>query len=223
MSLIYKSLHMIIDMLPLLIEGAFVTLKVSLCIAAVGMLLGFFLGIMSCKKLRIRFIGWLVDTYILLFRGTPVFVQLIATYYALPHVLDIDPSPFVAGVIALGCNSAAYVAEIVRGGINVVPEGQWDACYVLGYNKVQALRIILPQFLRNNIPPLVNEVLAQVKESSILSAIGLIELTKMGININARLLDPMTVYCVIGCIYLILISFLAHIGFIIEKRINGEN
>src|SRR6202000_1452775 len=99
--------------------------------------------------------------------GTPIFVQVLICYYALPEVLGISLSPFVAGVLALGINSTAYISEIVRGGINAIPEGQWQAAYVLGLSRSKTLQgIVLPQMFRIILPSLTNELTSLIKETS---------------------------------------------------------
>jgi ABC-type amino acid transport system permease subunit len=157
---------------------------------------------------------------VLLIRGTPLFVQVLIFYFALPEALGISLSPFAAGVIALGINASAYVSEIVRCGINSIPIGQWEAAYALGYRPSQLLQsVILPQMLRNVLPALTNEMTALIKETSILMAIGVSELTKVGREIVARQLDPMSIYLTVAGIYFVMTSAVSLCARYIERKV----
>lgn len=209
---------MLIQMWPLLLQGLWGTVLVSTCALLIGFTGGIGAGILACKKLQNPLAPFIAG-YVLLIRGTPVYVHVLIVYYALPECTGINLSACSAGVLALGCSSIAYVAEIVRGGINAVPLGQWDAAAVLGYSKGQALRyIIVPQALKTVLPSLINEIVAVLKDSSILAAIGLMELTKVATNISARTLDPISAYALVALAYFAIttaISFFAHY---IEKK-----
>lgn len=215
----HKSLQLIIDSLPLLFQGACMTIQVALGGIAIGLVFGILVGIIQSKKLKIFGLSQVLDFYILVMRGTPIYVQLLLVYYALPDILGINLSPFAAGVITIGFNSVAYIAETVRGGMNAIFDGQWDACYVLGYSLPATLyHIIVPQVIRAILPGLMNELIVLVKETSIISTIGLLELTKIGTNINARALDPITIYLAIALFYLFMTSILALGARFLETR-----
>jgi polar amino acid transport system permease protein len=152
-------------MIELLIKGAFTTLKITTVALGIGTLGGMSLGILNCQKLQLPFLSQAIHGFVAVIRGTPLFVQILICYFGLPQVLGIDLSPFAAGVIALGCNSSAYISEIVRCGVNSIPSGQWEASFVLGYTRCQTLQyIMIPQMLRNVLPALTNEVTALIKE-----------------------------------------------------------
>lgn len=206
-------LTMLTQSWPLLLQGLWGTLLVSACALIIGFTGGIGAGIIACKKLK-NPLTPLIAGYVLIIRGTPVYVQVLMVYYALPELTGINLSVCGAGILALGCCSVAYVAEIVRGGINAVPLGQWDAAAVLGYSKIQTLRyIIVPQALKTVLPALINEIVAILKDSSILAAIGLMELTKVATNISARTLDPVSAYALVALAYFAIttgISFCAH-------------
>jgi len=213
-----KSFQLVIDSLPLLLQGAVMTVKAAICGIILGFILGVMIGVLQSKKLKIFGLSHIFDLYVAVIRGTPLYVQLLLVYYALPDLLGVNLSPFLAGIITLGFNSAAYIAETVRGGMNALAQGQWEACHVLGYSLPASLRyIILPQVMRDVLPALVNELIVLAKETSILSTIGLLELTKVGTNINARAFDPMVVYGVIALFYLAMTSVLAVAARYIEK------
>lgn len=200
----------ILQSLPLLIKGALATLQVSLAAISVGLCGGIAVGILNCRKMPFPFLKAFFNGFVWVVRGTPLFVQVLIIYYALPEVTGISLSAFSAGVIALGLNSTAYISEIVKAGINAVSDGQWDAAFVLGLNRWQTLKgIILPQMFRVSLPGLTNELTALIKETSILMVIGVAELTKVSKDIVARQLDPMTIYLAAAALYLIMTSLLS--------------
>jgi polar amino acid transport system permease protein len=207
-------------MCALLIKGAFLTLQISLAGVAIGLVLGTAIGIANCDRMRNLYLSPLAFIYVTLFRGTPVFVQLLFVYFALPEALGIDLAPIPAGIITLGLNSGAYLSETIRGGINSVSEGQWEAAQVLGYTRRQSLQyIILPQALRTVTPAITNELATLIKDSSVLMIIGVPELIKVSRDIVARELNPMEVYAFAGLGYLLMTSALALFTKRIEKRL----
>ena len=209
--------------LPLLLKGLILTMQVTFFAMLVGFSIGLILGILSSNRLKKPLISNAIMLYVTIIRGTPIYVQILIVYYALPDLLGINLSPLIAGILALGCNSIAYVTEIIRGGINSVPVGQWEACHVLGYSFIKTLiTIIIPQMLKNNIPSLTSELTTLLKETSILGTIGLLELTKVGSNLNARILQPMPIYLTIALFYLILIISMTILSKIIEKGLQYD-
>ena len=213
MMLNHKMVVVLKNSLPLMLKGAFVTIEVAVFAMLIGFSIGLIFGIINSNRIRIPVISQIIDLYVLIIRGTPIYVQVLIIYFALPDFFEINLSPFVAGVVALGCNSIAYVSEIIRGGINSVPISQWEASYTLGYSFFKTLiSIILPQMLRHNIPTLTSELVMLIKETSILAAIGLLELTRVGMNINARTLQPIPIYATIGLFYFILTTIITVIS-----------
>lgn len=197
----------LIKSLPFLLQGALATIEIALASIVIGLCGGIFIGVINCNKMRNPFSTVFFNSFVWIIRGTPLFVQVLIIYYALPEVIGISLSPFSAGVIALGINSMAYISEIVRGGINAIPEGQWEAAYVIGLKPRQTLQgIILPQMVRINLPSLTNELTTLIKETSILMVIGVAELTKVSKDIVARELDPMTIYLAAAVLYLAMTS-----------------
>lgn len=205
--------------LPLLFKGAVATVQIACAALAVGLLGGIVIGVLNSRKMPFRLLKSAINLSVWIIRGTPVFIQVLIVYYALPELLGFSLSPFAAGVIALGVNSTAYISEIVRGGIDAIEDGQWEASYVLGLDRWQTLRgIILPQMFRISWPALTNELTALVKETSILMVIGVAELTKVSKDIVARELDPMTIYLATAAIYLILTGSVSLITHKMQKR-----
>lgn len=190
-------------MIQLLFYGAWMTLKVSSLAILIGLLLGTLFAVLSSRLLQRVWVRRLIGCYITLIRGTPLFVQLLIVYFAVPQLLGLNLSPFIAGVIALGMNSTAYVCETIRAGLDGLPQGQYEAAIALGYSRVAAMKsILLPQALRKVLPALTNEILTLIKESSILMVIGVPEITKTAKEIVARELNPMEVYLVAAGFYL---------------------
>lgn len=197
----------IIAALPFLLKGAFVTLQIAFVSIFIGLACGVLVGILNCNKMGHPALKPLLNAFVWIVRGTPLFVQVLIAYYALPELISISLSPFFAGSLALGVNSTAYISEIVRGGINAIGEGQWEAAHVIGLSPLQTLKgIILPQMIRISLPSLINEMTALIKETSLLMVIGVTELTKVSQGIVARELDPLTIYLTAAVLYLAMTS-----------------
>lgn len=195
----------LLSTLPLLIKGALLTLKISLCGLLIGCSGGIFLGVLSSHQMHIKGVKPWITSFVALIRGTPLFVQLLVVYFALPAAFGFDISALSAGILTLGINSTAYVTEIIRGAMNTTPTGQWEAARALGYSPLQALlTIILPQALRKSLPALTNQFASLIKESSLLMILGVQELTKMSKEIVARELNPMEIYLSAALIYFVI-------------------
>lgn len=205
--------------LPLLFKGALITVYISAIGIVLGFLSGSLFGILDCDKLKNPILSPFIRSYVGIFRGTPLFVQLLIIYFAVPDFLKIELSPIAAGIITLGLNSTAYLCEVVRAGINSINIGQWNAAYVLGYSKSATFRyIIMPQAIKNVLPALTNEFATLIKESSILMVIGVPELIKVSKDIVARNLKPMEIYLLVALFYLVMTFLVALIAKSIEKR-----
>jgi len=163
--------------LPLLLRGAVTTIELSVLGMALAIVLGLVIVLM---RLYGAFpLRWFARAYVEVIRGTPLLIQLFLIYYGLPQI-GIKFNPFFAGVLGLGLNYAASEAENYRAGIQAIPRGQMEAAFALGMSRAQALRrVILPQALRLVIPPVTNDFIAMFKDSSIVSVITMVELTKV--------------------------------------------
>lgn len=163
--------------LPLLVKGAIMTVELSLLAMVVAVILG--LGITLIRLYTPAPLPWLATSYVEVVRGTPLLIQLFFIFYALPSI-GITFEPFVAALVGLGLNYAAYEAENYRAGILAIPRHQMEAALALGMSKLQALRhIIIPQAVRIIIPPVTNDFISLLKDSSLVSVITLVELTKI--------------------------------------------
>ena len=214
------SAELLFHSFPILFQGARVTVELAIASMAIGTCFGCLIGVACCRKLKIRFLSSFLKGYVWAIRGTPLFVQLLFVFYALPELLGVSFSAFSAGVIALGLNSAAYTSELVRAGIDNIHNGQWDAAYVLGLNRWHTLRgVIFPQMLKETLPGLTNELTSLIKETSILMVIGTAELTKVGRDIVVRELDPVTIYLATAVLYLCMTSALSIFTAFLQKRV----
>jgi len=210
---INKTLYLLQESLPLLCTAALLTIVTAISASLIGLCGGVLFGIAESDKLKKPWLSPFIQGFVLIVRGIPVYVQVLIFYFALPEILGINLSPLAAGIITLGINSIAYVTEIIRGGMNAIPQGQWDASNALGYSAWTTLyAIIMPQVFKIVLPSLTNELIVLLKETSILATIGLAEMTRVGINISAKTLDPLTVYAVIALMYLTLTTTLSFVA-----------
>ncbi len=189
-------------MMPLFLRGAALTLLVSLAAMALAVLLGSLLAV--GRRFGPAPLRWLSAAYIEFFRGTPLLIQLTIVYFGLPE-LGLRLHPFVAGVLALGLNYAAAEAENYRAGLESVPRGQLEASHVLGLSTLQTLRhVVAPQAVRVSIPPMTNDFIALLKDSSLVSAVTLTELTKTYTNLANSTRDHLGLGLLVAAFYLVL-------------------
>ncbi|MCX7801801.1 MAG: amino acid ABC transporter permease [Meiothermus ruber] len=205
------------ESLPFLLQGAWVTLRITALSLVFGILLGTLVALARMSPLR--WLSGLTLGYIELLRGTPLLVQIFLIFFGIPQLTQQQINEFAAGVIAFSINSSAYVAEILRAGIQSIPKGQREAALSLGFSPTQTLRyIILPQAFTRVIPPLVNEGITLLKNSSLLSAIAVVELTRAGQLISARTFKPFEMYLAVSLIYLVMTLALSFVARQLERR-----
>lgn len=210
------DLNLIWDSLPSLLHGAVVSLQITFIAAFIGLAFGSIFGLAETSKSR--FMPFAVGTYVTLFRGTPMLVQILFIYYVLPQ-FGITFSPFWAASLAIGLNSCAYVSQIIRSGINAVPKGQIEAAHTLGFTPIKTMRyIIFPQAVRITLPALGNELITLIKDSSLASIIGVMELTKEASIIRSRTYDAFSILLAVSIIYLVLT---ATVSFCLKKFEKG--
>lgn len=207
--------------LDLFLMGAVATLELTVLAVAFGMVLGLISGLAKLTPQH-RIVYGLATFYIDFFRGTPLFVQILLLYFGVFPIFG-DVGDFVAAVIALSLNSGAYIAEIVRAGIQAIDKGQMEAGRSLGMNHRQAMwYIILPQAYKVVIPPLINEFIAVLKDTSLVSIIGVYELTLRGKLLYANSYEPAWVWGTVALIYFIMTKLLAMLGDYVERRLATE-
>lgn len=209
--------------LPVFLRGFLLTIILACGGLFIGLLGGFIAGFATSRRLRVSYLASFFSFYTMLIRGTPLYLQILLIYFALPDLLFINISAFAAGVVTLGLNSIAYVSEIVRGGLNALRDDQWDAGYVLGYTKLQTIQyIVFPQLISKILPALTNELITLIKETSILSVIGLVELTRVAMNLSARTLKPMMMYSISALFYLFIIGIITILSRDWERRLHHD-
>lgn len=202
------ALSIMLAALPNLLQGALITLQLTALSVLIGIALGIALGIGRLSKLLP--LRWLAGAYIDFFRGTPLLVQIFMIYFGLPAIvqqigIDFNFNRLAAGVTALGLNSAAYIAEIVRAGIQSIEVGQWEAAESLGLGPLQMMGyVIFPQAIRRMVPPLGNEFITLMKDTSLVAVIGYEEMFRRGQLIVAQNYRAFEVYTAVALIYLLL-------------------
>ncbi|MED4582290.1 amino acid ABC transporter permease [Brevibacillus choshinensis] len=206
------------DFIPFLLQAALVTLELSIVSIILGLLLGLVAALMKISK--VKPLVWIADFYIWVIRGTPMLVQLFLVYFGLPQV-GIELGPFTAGVIALGINSGAYIAEIYRGGMLSVPKGQTEAAQSLGMSNATIMkRIILPQAIRVSIPALGNQAISMLKDSSLASLVTVSELMMVSQRFAATNYAFIEFYITAALLYLFLTTIFSFILKKIEFRLS---
>ncbi|AFY31217.1 ABC transporter permease subunit [Calothrix sp. PCC 7507] len=205
---IFTSIGIILQSFPTLLWGALVTLQLTVFSVVLGLVGGSLIGIIRLS--HIVYLRWLARAYIDFFRGTPLLVQIFMIYFGLPAVAQelgftFNFDRLVAGILALSLNSAAYIAEIVRAGIQSIEPGQAEASQSMGLSSVQTMRyVIFPQAFRRMIPPLGNEFISLLKDTSLVSVIGFEELVRKGQLIVADNYRAFEIYAGVAVIYLCL-------------------
>jgi len=206
---------------PLLMQGAVMTAKLWCCASFISLVVGTMWGILRCDRFRVAYVSTFLDGLTFVFRGIPFYVQLLMAYFVVPSIIGMSLSAFMASLISLGLCSAGYVSQIVRGGINAISLGQWEAAQMLGYSQWNTVRyVIMPQALRIVLPALVGECDQLLKSTSVVSAIGVLELTGAGRNIIAQEMNPLAIYTVLALLYLLMSALLALYTQWLERRLS---
>lgn len=204
-----------------LLTGLGLTLKMT----AYSLLFAIILGMISCffSISKYRVLRVISRIYVDVIRGTPLLIQAFFLYFGLTRALNFRMDANTASIIALSLNAGAYLSEIFRSGINAVDKGQMEAARSLGLPYGRAMsKVVLPQAIRIVIPSVVNQFIITLKDTSILSAIGMAELTQQGKLIVARNMRSFEIYGTIAIMYLIVITILSRVLKIVERRLNNE-
>jgi polar amino acid transport system permease protein len=198
------------------LKGIGITLAVSSLSLLAGVLIGFLLGVGRASRQRV--LAFAIGAYTDVFRGTPVLVQLFVVFFILP-LAGIELDSFTAGVVALSNVTACFISEIVASGIRAVPRGQVEAASAAGLSRFQQLRlVVLPQAVRMVIPSLVGQFVLLVKDSSVVSAIGLFDLTRSGWVVVQSVPNGLLVFSLVGLGYFVICYPLLHLSRRLEKR-----
>lgn len=206
-----------------LIRGLGTTLTVTFFSVIVGVVLGFLVAVVRStyeKTHKLKVLNIICQIYLTVIRGTPVIVQLLIMYYIIFVSMD---SKVVVAVIAFGINSGAYVAEIIRGGIMAIDNGQFEGGRSLGFNYVQTMiYIILPQVFKNVLPSLANEFIVLLKETSVSGYIALQDLTKGGDIIRSQTYNAYVPLLLVAAIYLCLVMIFSYFVKVLERRLRNS-
>ncbi len=184
----------------LLLNGLAITLFVFVVSFVFGTLIGFALALI--RERRVPAVSQLAVAYVELFRNSPLLVQLFLIFFGLPSILGVNLTPTTAGLIALSINTGAFMAVIIQAAIEEVPRGQWEASRAFGLNYWQTMRYVaLPQAVRAMIPPTVSLAVGQLQVSSLISIVGVTDLTKVGNILNLRTQAPYLIWSIVGIGY----------------------
>jgi polar amino acid transport system permease protein len=202
-------------------DGTWITVELTL----LSGLSGVAVGVMAAMAKLARFapLRWLANFYIWVIRGTPLLVQVLFVFFALPEILPLQLSDFNSAALALTLNVGAYNAEAMRAGILAIPRGQTEAARSLGLSPLQTFRdVVFPQAFKIALPPLVNNIVALLKDSSLAYVIGVKELSNIGNQVKTATFEPVPVFVATAAIYLILTTVLTQISGAIEARLDVE-
>jgi His/Glu/Gln/Arg/opine family amino acid ABC transporter permease subunit len=210
------DLELLAKAFPKLLEGAFLSFMIALLSTVIGISLGFFWGAMQCFGNVVA--NYFVSAYVAFFRGTPMLVQIMVAFYVLPE-FGIHMPPFWAACLAIGLNSSAYVSQIVVSGIKAISIGQIESAQTLGISRANIfLYILLPQIKITMLPALANECVTLVKDSSLASVIGVMELSKQASIVKSQTYDAVTVLFAVSVFYFIMTWTVARLIGHVEKR-----
>lgn len=205
---------------PYLVNGLLKTLLYTIVSLFFAFILGLIFGFMKVSHNRI--LRAIATIFVDVFRGVPLLVLAFFIYFGIPGALGFTMPLFVASILALSLNAGAYVTEIIRGGIQSIDRGQMEAARSLGLPyRTAMVKIIIPQAVKLMIPSFINQLVITLKDTSILSAIGLVELTQSGKIVIARTLDSFTIWLMVALMYLIVITILTKISNHIERKVSN--
>ena len=212
------NINQVINVCSVLLSGIGTLLEIFFITLVLAVPLGLIVAIARNSKCRI--LSWLIKNYILLIRGTPIMLQIIVVYFCPYYLFNVTYDRFLAIIIAFTINYAAYFAEIFRSGIESIPEGQKEAAYTLGFNKVQTfLEIVLPQVIKNVLPAMSNEVISLLKTTSLAQIIGVTEMFSLAQK-QASYNFSIIPLCIAGVYYLILIFVVSIVFSYFEKKLS---
>lgn len=210
----------LLEIFPFFLKGLWMTVAVSALSLLLGTMLGFLLGIARAGENKL--LTWSIGMYVAVIRGTPFVVQIFIIFFILPE-WGVQLEAFPAAVLALTILGAAFICEIVAGGIRAVPKGQWEAAASSGLTMRQQLRlVILPQAMQTILPPLVGQYVLLIKDSSVVSVIGVTELTRVGWLTVVRIPEGLMVFTLVGLLYFVISYPLIRLSNALERRLSVQ-
>ncbi|WP_285768824.1 amino acid ABC transporter permease [Peribacillus sp. SI8-4] len=204
--------------LPMLVKG----LQVTLYIFVIAIILGFLIGLVVAllRLAPIKILNWIAKIYVDAIRGTPFIVQLFFIYFGVNSLNIISLNSTTAGIITVAINAGAYFAEIIRAGIQSIDKGQTEAARSIGFTGTQTMRyVVLPQAFRRMLPTITNQSIISLKDTSLLSVIGIADLTQQGQIQASATFEAFKIWLVVGVIYFIIIYLITLIANFIERRV----
>jgi polar amino acid transport system permease protein/polar amino acid transport system substrate-binding protein len=218
MDFIHSLIEVFRDSFPLLLKGAGKTFQLAFLSLIVATILGLFFGMLRISKNK--FLRFIAHVYLSIIRGTPLYVQLVFSYFVLlPIIFGQSIDPFTAGALALSLNAGAYLVEIFRGGIESIDKGQMEAGRAIGFTHFQTMRyIILPQAVKRMVPSFVNQFIITLKDTSLLSTIGIMELMYSGQTIYSVNFKTFEVLTIVALMYWLIVTLLTMAANWIERR-----
>nr|WP_218781002.1 amino acid ABC transporter permease [Bacillus sp. EB106-08-02-XG196] len=212
-----KKVDIIVSALPMLVKGLQVTLYIFLIAIILGFLIGLVIALLRLAPLKI--LNWIAKAYVDAIRGTPFIVQLFFIYFGLNSLQVISLDNTTAGIITVAINAGAYFAEIIRAGIQSIDKGQTEAARSIGFTSAQTMRfIVLPQAFRRMLPTITNQSIISLKDTSLLSVIGIADLTQQGQIQASATFEAFKVWLAVGIIYFIIIYLLTLLANFVERR-----
>ncbi|MEH7011547.1 amino acid ABC transporter permease [Neobacillus niacini] len=210
-------MDIIVSALPLLLKGLQVTLYIFLIAILLGFLIGLVVALLRLAPLKI--LNWIAKAYVDAIRGTPFIVQLFFIYFGINSLQVISLNSTTAGIITVAINAGAYFSEIIRAGIQSIDKGQTEAARSIGFTSAQTMRyIVLPQAFRRMLPTITNQSIISLKDTSLLSVIGIADLTQQGQIQASATFEAFKIWLAVGVIYFIIIYLLTLLANFIERR-----
>lgn len=218
-SIFEKISSVIIPALPKLADGMILAVEITV----VSLIIALVIGLISCLFAisKMKMLNWIAGAYVYIIRGTPLLVQLFFIYFGITKALGFTMTPLNASVIAISLNAGAYISEIFRGGIMSVNNGQMEAARSLGlpYGKAM-MKVILPQAVRVSLPALTNQAIISLKDTSLISAIGVPEIFQNGKIIIGVNMESTAIWATVGIMYLIVVAILTKVSKLIERSMS---
>lgn len=210
------DIDLLVEYWPALVHGTIKTIQIAFFSCILGVFGGTVLGLVQAYAPN--WVTWIISVFTGMIKGTPMLVQITFAFFLLPQI-GISISSFWTAVLAIGINSSSYLSSIILAGIQAISQGQLEAAHVLGFSKLQTIRyIVLPQAFSIVLPAFGNELITLVKDSSLASIIGVMELAKEAAVMRSRTYDVITTYTIVAVIYLLLTGAIALMMKLINKR-----
>ena len=212
-----KVINLFVQHLPTFLNALLITVEVTVISLLIATVLGIVFGLFKISK--IKPLTWIANVYISIIRGTPLLVQILFIYFGFPMVFGFQWTLMSAGIVIMSLNAGAYMTELIRGGIEAVDKGQMEAARSLGlpYSKAMS-KVILPQALRTMLPSIINQFIVTLKDTSLLSVIGLRVLTQNTKIIVANNMEAFSMYFIVAVYYWVIVNLLSLVATMIEKR-----